>query len=200
MGRYLNTAIRLVFITLVLFGVIYPLVFTGIAQVLFPTQANGSLVAQHGAVVGSALIGQPFVHAEYFHPRPSAAGTGYDATNSGGANLGPTSVALSNRVTQEVASLIGENPGLKWGDIPVDMVTSSASGLDADITPANAYAQAARIATARGVSKALIAQFIARRIIPRQFGLLGEPRLNVLDVNRALDIQFPVTHPQPVGR
>ncbi len=191
MGRYLNTALRMAIITLVLFGVIYPLLCTGIAQLLFARQANGSLITRHdGTVLGSTLIGQPFSRPEYFHPRPSAAGTGYDPTNSAGSNLAPTSRALSDRVSSDVSTLTRENPGLHFGAIPVDMVTTSASGLDPDITPANAYAQAGRIALQRGVSLARICQLISHTITRRQFGMLGEERINVLDLNQALDTSF----------
>lgn len=194
MTRYLKTAIRMVFITLILFGVIYPLVITGIAQVLFPRQANGSMVGENGKVVGSALIGQPFARPEYFHPRPSAAGNGYDPTQSGGSNYGPTSVLLSDRVSKDIATLLRENPTLNPDAIPVDMVTASASGLDPDITPANADAQAARIAAARSAAPARIRQLIDQQILPRQFGVLGEPRINVLSINLALDAQIGKPH------
>ena len=194
MTRYLNTAIRMVFITLILFGVIYPLVITGIAQLLFPRQANGSLLEHNGKLVGSALLGQPFARPEYFHPRPSAAGNGYDPMASGGSNFAPTSAALSNRVTVDIAHLTQENPTLNPAEIPVDMVTASASGLDPDITLANADAQAARIAAARGTTPARIRQLIDEQTLSRQFGILGEPRINVLSINLALDARIGQPH------
>ena len=187
MWRHMKIAIKLVFLTAVLLGLVYPLVITGLAQVMFPSQANGSLVRTGDQVVGSSLIGQQFALPEYFHPRPSAAGTGYDGTASGGSNLGPTSRALAQRVRADVARLTKQEPGLRPGRVPADMATASASGLDPDITLASAEAQVARVAEARGIS-----QYEVRRIIrsvqsDRQFGLLGEPRVNVLRLNLALD-------------
>ncbi len=171
--------------TIVLFGLIYPLLMTGIAQVLFPRQANGSLIRQHGVVIGSTLIGQQFTAARYFHSRPSAAGKGYDASASGGSNLGPTNRALVRTVQGRIEAVRKEKPTL--GKVPVDMVTSSASGLDPDITLANAYAQAPRIARERGISSARIMQLIRANTTSRSLGFLGEPRVNVLRVNRALN-------------
>lgn len=187
MWKHTQIAIRLVVITTLLLGVGYPLLITGLAQLLFPTQANGSLVKHDGRVVGSELIGQQFTRFEYFHPRPSAAGDGYDATASGGSNLGPTSKALAKRVSAEAARLAEENPGLRPGHIPADMATTSASGLDPDISLANADAQVARIAQARGMSEDEVRRIIGSNLTDRQFGLLGEPRVNVLRLNLALD-------------
>jgi K+-transporting ATPase ATPase C chain len=175
------------FITLVILGLAYPLVMTGLAQVIFPKQANGSLIRQGNRVIGSELIGQRFSRPEYFHPRPSAAGKGYDATASGGSNLGPTSRKLDAAVKANTRTAIQENPGLKLGHVPVDMVTASGSGLDPDISAANAYAQAARVAKARGISETRVRMLIRSHVTDRQFGVLGERRVNVLAINRALD-------------
>jgi K+-transporting ATPase ATPase C chain len=180
-------AVRVALVTLVALGLVYPLLMTGAAQVLFPYQANGSLVVIEGEIVGSALIGQSFAGARYFHGRPSVAGSGYDGTASGASNLAPTSRALVERVRRDVALATSQNPGLGTGDVPVDMVTASGSGLDPDITPANAYAQAARVARARGMQEAEVVAMIDRTVKGRQLGLLGEVRANVLELNLALD-------------
>ncbi|MHB9036605.1 MAG: potassium-transporting ATPase subunit KdpC [Armatimonadota bacterium] len=187
MGRHVSIAIRMALVTIVVFGVLYPLAMTGIAQVLFPRQANGSLVKEHGKVVGSELIGQQFVGAGYFHSRPSAAGKGYDAASSGGSNLGPTSKALADTVSGRVEVVVRQNPGLVKGRVPVDMVTASASGLDPDISVANAYAQVTRVAKARGLSNSRVKELVDTNMIGRMLGFLGEPRINVLQINRALD-------------
>lgn len=188
MNRYIVASIRMALITLVVLGLAYPLAMTGIAQVLMPAQANGSLVTSGGTVVGSSLIGQRFTEAKYFHGRPSAAGTdGYDATASGASNLAPTSQALVDRVKAAVASETAENPGLVAGSVPVDMVTASGSGLDPDISIANALAQVARVAAARGMSADAVRHVVDAHITPRSFGLLGEPSVNVLELNLALD-------------
>ena len=188
MNRYVIASIRMALITLVVLGLAYPLAMTGIAQVLMPAQANGSLVTSGGTVVGSSLIGQRFTEAKYFHGRPSAAGTdGYDATASGASNLAPTSQALVDRVKAAVASETAENPGLVAGSVPVDMVTASGSGLDPDISIANALAQVARVAAARGMSADAVRHVVDAHITPRSFGLLGEPSVNVLELNLALD-------------
>jgi len=187
MWRHTLVAIRLTLLTTVLLGLIYPLVITGLAQLLFPRQANGSLIAADNRLIGSGLIGQEFTRPEYFDSRPSAAGSGYDAMSSGGSNLGPTSRKLAERVAASVSKLIRENPGLRPGKIPADMVTASASGLDPDISPANAYAQVARVAKARGMSEDRVRMLVELNVTGRQFGFLGEPRVNVLRLNRALD-------------
>jgi K+-transporting ATPase ATPase C chain len=187
MWRHTLIAIRLALVTTVLLGLAYPLAITGFAQLLFPRQANGSLIRVGDRVIGSALIGQQFIRPEYFHPRPSAAGSGYDATASGGSNLGPTSRELAHRVSADVTRLTKQNPGLRSGCIPADMVTTSASGLDPDISPANAYAQVPRVAGARRMSEDSIRRLVALNVTGRQFGVLGEPRVNVLLLNLALD-------------
>lgn len=187
MWRHINIAIRLAFVTLIITGIIYPLLITGIAQIAFPRQANGSLVKQGGRVIGSKLIGQQFTRPEYFHPRPSAAGNGYDATASGGSNLGPTSKELISRVQMDIDHIRKDNTSLGNGQIPVDMVTTSASGLDPDITPANAYVQLLRVAKVRGISKDEVKKLVDANTTKRQFGILGEPRINVLKLNMALN-------------
>ena len=187
MTRYLGTAVRMTILTAIVLGLIYPLAITGIAQVLFPGAANGSLVKANGRVIGSSLIAQGFTGAGYFHPRPSAAGAGYDAMASSASNLGPTSRVLVDRVRADVRTQIAANPGLRLGAVPVDMVTTSGSGLDPDITVANARAQAPRVATARGMSLATVLATVARHTTARQMGFLGEPRVNVLELNLALD-------------
>jgi len=175
--------------TLVVLGVAYPLAMTGIAQVLMPAQSNGSLVkSADGTVIGSSLIGQNFTAAKYFHGRPSAAGAdGYDASASGASNLSPTSKALVDSVTSRVASAVAEDPGLVAGKVPVDMVTASGSGLDPDISVANALAQVARVAQARGMSADAVRHVVDAHITPRSLGFLGEPCVNVLELNLALD-------------
>lgn len=189
MKRYIIASIRMAIVTLVILGLAYPLAITGIAQVAFPSQANGSLVrAANGRVLGSALIGQRFTEARYFHGRPSAAGAdGYDPAASGASNLAPTSEALVSLVTSGVADAVVQNPGLRAGAVPVDMVTASASGLDPDITLANAYAQVARVAKARSLTEEQVRAIVEEHVTGRQFGVLGEPRLNVLLLNLALD-------------
>jgi K+-transporting ATPase ATPase C chain len=187
MRRHVLVAIRLALVTAVLLGLAYPLAVTGLAQLIFPRQANGSLVTVGNQVIGSALIGQQFTRSEYFHPRPSAAGRGYDATASGGSNLGPTSKMLAERLAGSTARMTKENPGLTARKIPADMVTASASGLDPDISPANAYAQVARVARARHMSEDRVRRLVVANVTDRQFGLLGEPRVNVLRLNLALD-------------
>ena len=176
----------------ILFGLAYPLVFTGLAQVLFPHQANGSLVTVNGKVAGSELIGQSFTKPEYFHGRPSAAGNnGYDAANSGGSNLGPTNQKLVDRVKADVQKFRAENPDYT-GPIPADLLTSSGSGLDPHISPASAEAQVARVAKARGVTPDRITELVAKHTDGRQWGIFGEPRVNVLLLNIDLDQIVPL--------
>lgn len=184
MKQNLKIAILMTAVTTVLLGIIYPLVVTGLAQVIFPDKANGQLISRNGVVIGSRIIGQAFTGPDYFHPRPSAAGTGYDAANSGGSNLGPTNQALINRVRQEATTLQAENP---TEAVPVDLVTTSASGLDPDISLAAANFQVPRVARARGMTEAQLQQLVAVYISGRQLGFLGEPRVNVLELNLALD-------------
>ena len=181
MKRTILTAILYTTITAILLGIVYPLVVAGIAQALFNDKANGQLIQANGTIQGSQIIGQPFTGPTYFHSRPSAAGTGYDAANSSGSNLGPTSKALVDRVTVATAAEQTTQP------IPIDLVTASASGLDPDITPEAAYFQTDRIAKARHLTPQAVRDLITHHIVPRQFGLLGEPRINVLQLNRDLD-------------
>ena len=188
MTKNIITSVLYTVVTTLLLGVGYPLVVYGLARI-WPDQANGQLIRRNGTVIGSRIIGQQFTGAAYFHPRPSNAGNGYDPLNSGGSNLGPTNQKLVDRVKGDVATLQAENPGKP---VPVDLVTTSGSGLDPDITPAGAQFQAPRVAKARGISEAEMAQFVAAHTEPRQFGLLGEPRVNVLVLNLALDEKYPV--------
>jgi len=187
--KNLMTSIWMTVATTILLGIVYPLVVTGIAQVAFPRRANGTLIRQGGNVAGSSLIGQPFTSPGYFHSRPSNAGTSYDAANSGGSNLGPTNKALVDRVGASVAALRAENPK---APIPVDLVTSSGSGLDPDISPAAAEFQVGRVAHERGIGETEVRDLVARHTIQRQFGFLGEPRVNVLELNLELDAQHPM--------
>jgi potassium-transporting ATPase KdpC subunit len=187
MTRYLGTAIRMTILTAIVLGLLYPLAITGIAQVIFPGTANGSLVKVNGRVVGSSLIAQGFTSAKYFQPRPSAAGTGYNAMSSSASNLGPTSSVLVDRVKADVRAQLAKDPGLRFGAVPVDMVTTSGSGLDPDITVANARAQAPRVAAARGMSLAKVLALVSSHTTGRELGFLGEPRVNVLKLNLALD-------------
>jgi potassium-transporting ATPase KdpC subunit len=189
MRRNLLVAVRFTLITTVIFGLLYPLAVTMLSQWIFPHQANGSLVMKDGKVIGSKLIAQAFTGDQYFHPRPSAAGSGYDPTSSSASNLAPTNQALVTRVQQDVAKLQKENPGAA---IPADLVTTSGSGLDPDISPAAADFQIPRVAKARGISPDDLRRIVARHTQPRQLGLLGEPRVNVLELNLDLDASAPL--------
>jgi len=187
MWRSTLIAVRLAVVTLVIMGILYPLAMTGIAQVAFHDKANGSLIKQGGEVIGSKYIGQGFVGPQYFHPRPSAAGNGYDAMASSASNLGPTSATLIDRIRAAVAQVVAENPALEAGKVPVDMVTASGSGLDPDISPANAYAQVARVAAARQMSEEEVIRLLEENTAERDLGFLGERRVNVLELNLDLD-------------
>ena len=188
MGTDIKTALRPAIVILLVFtlitGIIYPLAITGIAQLIFPHQANGSLIKDGNRVVGSELIGQNFAKPGYFHPRPSAAGKGYDASASSGSNLGPTSKQLADNIKQGVAQARADGVS---GAVPADMVSASGSGLDPDISPANAYAQVTRVAKARGLPDAQVRQLVEHAIVPGTLGILGEPHVNVLALNRQLD-------------
>jgi K+-transporting ATPase ATPase C chain len=186
----LRPAIVMTLVLCVITGLIYPGVVTGIAQAVFPRQANGSLVEAGGRVVGSALIGQSFTQPYYFHSRPSAAGSGYDATTSSGTNQAPTDAKLADTLIANAVDSAVKIDGAVRGHIPTDMVTSSASGLDPDISPANAYLQVRRVAKARRADSAAVRALVDRHVQTRQFGFLGEPRVNVLLLNIALDSAF----------
>ena len=193
MKKTLITAVLMTIATTILLGVIYPLLVTGLAQLIFPKQANGQLIHDSsGVLVGSRIIGQPFSGPGYFHSRPSAAGAiGYDASASGGSNLGPTNAQLITRVNGDVAKLRPENPDTS---IPIDLVTTSASGLDPHISPAAAEFQIRRVAAERRISETEIAQLVRDHSEDRQWGLLGEPRVNVLELNLALDARYGRLH------
>jgi K+-transporting ATPase ATPase C chain len=189
MKKNLWISIAMTVVTTVLLGLVYPMVVTGLAQVIFPHKANGQLIVKNGRVMGSKIIGQRFSGPGYFHSRPSAAGNGYDAANSGGSNLGPTNQKLLDRVKGDVMVAQSENPG---APVPIDMVTTSASGLDPHITAANADFQLPRVAQARGISVEQLRAVVSKHTEGRQFGILGEPRVNVLELNLDLDRQFAV--------
>ena len=196
MKKELVIALRMTVATLVLTGLVYPLAVTGLAQVLFPWRANGSVVSAQGRVVGSELIGQGFESPAYFQSRPSAAGaTGYDAANSAGSNLGPTSQKLRDRVAADVARLRNENPQAP-AEVPIELVTTSASGFDPHLSPAAARWQIARVAAARGVPVGDVSALVDARTEERTFGFLGEPRVNVLLLNLELDARFGPPRPQ----
>jgi K+-transporting ATPase ATPase C chain len=189
MKKHLLTSILMTVVTTILLGLIYPLVMTGLAQLIFPRQANGSLLTVNGKIVGSQLIGQTFSSPGYFRSRPSAAGTGYDAGNSSGSNLGPTNKMLIDRMTGDIQKAQAENPNAA---VPMDLVTTSASGLDPHISPEAAAFQVPRIARERGMSEADVSALVANHTEARQFGFLGEPRVNVLELNLDLDTNHPM--------
>jgi K+-transporting ATPase ATPase C chain len=183
-ARNLVVAVLMTIVTTILLGLVYPLVVTGVAQVLFSDKANGQLIERNGAIVGSRIIGQSFSSAGYFRSRPSAAGTGYDAANSAGTNLGPTNKKLIDAVKAAVEAARQQN---SCASVPIDLVTSSASGLDPHISPAAAAFQVARVARERGMSEDDVRRLVDAHTIGRQFGILGEPVVNVLELNLALD-------------
>lgn len=189
MIKNLKVSILMTIFTTILLGIIYPFVVTGLAQMIFPRQANGDLIMMNGKIVGSRLIGQPFSSLGYFHSRPSAAGNGYDAGNSGGSNLGPTNKMLIDRVNGDVQKLQAENPNMP---VPMDMITTSGSGLDPHISPAAAAFQAPRIARERQMPESEVNALISKHMERRQFGFLGERRVNVLELNLDLDVAHPL--------
>jgi len=197
--KQVRPAILMTLVLCIITGFIYPGVVTGLAQLLFNRQANGSLVMVKGRVVGSELIGQPFTRPEYFHPRPSAAGSGYDATASGGTNKGPTDRKLADTLIGPRADSLVAG-GVAKGTIPTDAVTASGSGLDPHISPANAFLQVARVAHARGVDSGAVRRLLDARVEGRQFGFFGEPRVNVLMLNIALDSAFAATRTAATAR
>lgn len=202
MQKTLLIALRTTAVTLILTGILYPFVITGLAQLLFPHRANGSLVTdERGQVVGSELIGQGFTHPAYFQPRPSAAGAGYDATASSGSNLGPTSKKLQDRVVQDLERLKEENPAAS-GPVPIELVTTSGSGLDSHLSPQAVLWQIPRVANARGIAPERVKAAVEATIEGRDLWLLGEPRVNVLLLNLALDRQFgrPVQEQTQIGK
>jgi K+-transporting ATPase ATPase C chain len=182
-------AIRMTIATTILLGIVYPLLVTALAQVMFPNKANGQLIEKEGKIVGSRIIGQGFRGPGYFHSRLSAAGTGYDAANSAGSNLGPTNQRLIDRVKQDTRRLQAENPGIP---VPIDLVTTSASGFDPHISPAAAEFQVLRVAKERGIVPGEMQRLVAKHTEGRQFGFLGEPRVNVLELNLELDERAPL--------
>jgi len=194
MKKNLWISLLMTMATTVLFGLVYPLVVTALAQLIFPHKANGQLIVKNGTVVGSSIIGQGFSGPGYFHSRLSAAGNGYDAANSGGSNFGPTNQKLLDRMKSDVATAQAESPGTP---IPIDLVTTSASGFDPHITPAAAEFQLARIARVRGIRIEQLRALVAKHTEGRQFGMLGEPRVNVLELNLDLDRRSPFAGASP---
>jgi potassium-transporting ATPase KdpC subunit len=189
MKKNLITALLMTIATTILLGIIYPLAVTALAQVLFPKKANGQLIEKAGKVVGSSIIGQGFTGPGYFHSRPSAAGNGYDAANTNGSQLGPTNQKLIDRVKGDVANAQADNAGVP---VPIDLVTASGSGIDPHITPAAAEFQLARVAKERGTTAEQMRSLVAKHTESRQWGFLGEPRVNVLELNLDLDEQLPL--------
>jgi potassium-transporting ATPase KdpC subunit len=184
MKKHLITSFLMTIVTTILLGLIYPLAITGLAQLFFRDKANGQIISRNGVAIGSRIIAQPFTGAKYFHPRPSAAGNGYDAANSGGTNFGPTLKKLIDRVQADAAALHQENP---TQPVPVDLITTSASGLDPEISPAAAEFQVPRVARERGLAESTVRDLVQKHTDQRDLGLLGEPRVNVLELNLALD-------------
>jgi potassium-transporting ATPase KdpC subunit len=191
MKKNLTIAFWFTIVTTVIFGILYPLAVTGLAQLLFPHQANGQLLENNGKIIGSRIIGQSFTAPGYFHSRPSSAGTGYDATSSSASNLAPTNRTLIDRVKEDVEKAHAENPS---SPVPIDLVTASGSGLDPEISPAAADFQSARVAKERNMSKEEVEALIQKHTRPRQFGFLGEPGINVLELNLELDRSYPIPH------
>lgn len=189
MRRNLIIAILYTVVTTIIFGVIYPYAVTGVSQFFFKDKANGQLIYRDGQLVGSRIIGQPFSAPGYFHSRPSAAGNGYDAANSSGSNYAPTNKKLIDRIAGDAATAQTDHPG---AEIPVDLVTASGSGLDSDITPAAAEFQVDRVARERHLDGSTVRQLVAKHTLGRQFGFLGEPRVNVLELNLDLDTMAPI--------
>jgi len=189
MKKNLQIALWFTLLTTVLFGVLYPLAITGLAQLLFPAKANGQLIERNGKIVGSRIIGQEFTDPVYFHSRPSSAGTGYDPTSSGGSNLAPTNKMLIDRVRTEAQKRQAENPA---SAVPVDLVTASASGLDPDISPASAEFQIPRVARARLMHESELREIVRKHTHNRDLGFLGEARVNVLELNLELDAVHPM--------
>lgn len=188
MKKNLITAILMTVVTTVLLGIIYPLVVTGLAQLMFRGKSNGQLIVNGGTTVGSRIIGQPFTGDAYFHSRPSAAGNGYDAANSGGSNLGPTNSKLIQAVEDRVKTeQVGDKP------VPVELVTGSASGLDPDLSPGATFYQVPRVAKARGITEDQLTVLVRKFVQGRQLGILGEPRVNILELNLELDREYPLS-------